>query len=100
MKRLVITGVLLAACGGTTGSSTTADCATVTDTYASYGQAFFTTSCRTCHEHTNQFGTQAAVLASLTSIESEISSGKMPEGTSLSASEKARVLAWLSCGAP
>lgn len=99
MKRLVLTGVLLAACGGSTTSST-ADCSTGTDTWANYGQAFFTTTCRTCHEHTNQFGTQAAVLASLNSIESEISSGKMPEGTTLSASDKARVLAWLSCGAP
>lgn len=38
--------------------------------------------------------------ASLTRIESEISSGKMPEGTTLSTAEKSRVLAWLGCGAP
>lgn len=96
----MLLAVLLLAVPACGTSSTTVDCSTVTDTYASYGQSFFTTNCRTCHEHTSQFGTQAAVLASLNSIESEISSGGMPEGTALSATEKTRVLNWLSCGAP
>jgi mono/diheme cytochrome c family protein len=105
MKRTLFLVVFLtAACGvddtTSTTSSITADCASNTDTWSTYGQAFFTTNCRSCHQHTSQFGTQAAVTASLSSIKSEISSGKMPEGTTLSATDKARILAYLSCGAP
>lgn len=85
----------LVGCGGTT-----VDCSTNIDTYASYGQTFMDSQCRTCHQHASQYGTQAAVQASLTKIEAEISSGKMPEGTTLSSAEKTRVLGWLSCGAP
>lgn len=124
MKRTLLLVVLLAGCGGTEtdpldttsttgggggsstssvttggggGSSTTTTC---TDTYANYGGTFMSTYCRSCHQHTSQFGSAAAVQASRSSIRSEISSGKMPEGTSLSSTEKARVLAWLDCGAP
>jgi len=85
------------ACGG---STTTTDCSTMTDTYASYGATFLSSNCRTCHEHTSQFSTQALVQASLTSLEVQISTGQMPEGATLSSTEKAKVLAWLECGAP
>lgn len=98
MKRASFVLVLMLAMTGCSVTST--DCSTVTDTYANYGQSFMATNCRTCHQHTSQFGTQAAVVSSLNSIESEISTGRMPEDTSLSSTEKARVLAWLSCGAP
>ena len=87
--------VLLASCGGVT--TATGDCA---DTWTDYGSAFITTNCRSCHQHTSQFSTQASVQASAQQLSSEISSGKMPEGIALSATERARVLAWLSCGAP
>jgi|APLak6261671146_1056082.scaffolds.fasta_scaffold28941_2 hypothetical protein len=97
MKRVLILLTLLGtACGGPTA----AECASNTDTYTSYGQAFLTTTCRSCHEHASQFSTQAAVQASLTQLEAEISSGKMPEGTSLTTAERTRVLTWLGCGAP
>jgi hypothetical protein len=94
---LVITLALLAlaGCGGTS-----VDCSSNIDTWASYGQTFIDSRCRSCHQHASQYGTQAAVQASLTRIESEISSGKMPEGTPLSSAEKTRVLGWLACGAP
>jgi hypothetical protein len=72
----------------------------LTDTYANYGQSFISTSCRSCHQHSSQFGTQAAVVSSLSSIEAQINSGRMPQGLSLSATERSRVLGWLSCGAP
>lgn len=93
---LFLVALALAGCGGTSS----VDCSTNPDTYASYGQTFIDSQCRTCHQHSSQYGTQAAVQASLTRIESEISSGKMPEGTTLSTAEKSRVLAWLGCGAP
>lgn len=81
-------------------SVTSTDCSTLTDTYSNYGQSFMTTNCRNCHQHTSQFGSQASVVSSLNSIESEINSGRMPQDSTLSSTEKARVLAWLSCGAP
>lgn len=96
LRLLVVVSCFLTACGGPTA----AECASNADTYTSYGKAFIATNCQSCHEHASQFGTQAAVQASATSMESEISSGKMPEGISLSTTERARVIAWLGCGAP
>lgn len=95
----------LAACGLDVGETTDADGGTsslssCTDTWAGYGQGFFVSSCRTCHEHASQFGTQASVQAARSEISREISTGAMPEGSALSASAKARILAYLSCGAP
>ncbi|MFZ5442544.1 MAG: hypothetical protein ACOZQL_21215 [Myxococcota bacterium] len=80
--------------GGGGGSSA------CTDTWSGYGATFFSATCSTCHHHTGQYATQASVQAALSSIRSEISSGKMPEGMSLSTSERARILAYLGCGAP
>lgn len=98
MRRTLSTSLALLALAGCGG--TTVDCSTNVDTYANYGQTFIDSQCRTCHQHASQYGTQAAVQASLTKLEAEISSGKMPEGTTLSSAEKTRVLGWLSCGAP
>jgi len=122
MKRVAVLVVLLSACGGVDdlldagtgggsggggtsvstggGAGGGSSSATCTDTFAAYGQGFFATYCTACHHHSGDFSTQATVQASLSSIRSEISTGKMPEGTSLSSTEKARVLAWLNCGAP
>ncbi|MFT3709993.1 MAG: hypothetical protein QM817_20365 [Archangium sp.] len=109
MKRTIfLLAFLTAGCGGvddgsgttSSTSSVTADCSTNTDTWSTYGDAFFGTNCRTCHQHTSQFTSQALVNAQLSSIKSEISSGKMPEGTTLSSTDKARILAYLACGVP
>jgi hypothetical protein len=67
------------------------------DTYVGYGQSFLASNCTGCHP---QFSTQAAVQASLSSIESAIDSGSMPRGSGLSATDQSRSLAWLACGAP
>jgi hypothetical protein len=91
--------VLLASAAACGSGATAVECSG-TDTYASYGQAFMASRCTNCHQHSGQFSTQAAVLGSLNSIEAQISSGRMPEGSGLSATEQARVLAWLACGAP
>jgi hypothetical protein len=50
------------------------------------------------HQHSGQDST--AVVSSLRSIESQISSGRMPQAAALAAAEQARVQAWLACGAP
>jgi hypothetical protein len=97
------TGGGSASAGGGGGSVATGggggSASTCTDTWAAYGETFFVTNCSSCHEHTGQFS-QAAVQASLASIVSQIDRGRMPQGFSLSTAEKARVLAYLACGAP
>ena len=72
---------------------------TCSDTWAGYAEPFFLTNCESCHEHMGQFS-QAAVQASVASLVSQIERGRMPLGFSLSTDEKARVLAYLACGAP
>lgn len=108
MRRLLFVVFFLAGCGvGTdtlgadptaTNASASTSC-TSTDTWASYGQSFFATNCRTCHEHTSQFSTQASVANSLARIKAEISSGAMPPG-GLNSTAKQRILAYLACDVP
>ena len=93
--RLVILFVLLASCGGVT--TATGDCA---DTYSDFGSGFLATNCRSCHQHSSQFGTQTSVQLSANQLSSEINSGRMPQGIAITAADRARVLAWLACGAP
>jgi hypothetical protein len=96
LRLVVVLSFFLAACGG----PTTAECASLADTYANYGQSVIATDCRSCHQHSSQFGTQAAVQGSLSSIESQISTGRMPQGISMSTTDRARLTTWLGCGAP
>lgn len=83
--------------GGGTGSTDAGVC--TTDTWSSWAQNFFNTRCNSCHQHTGEF-TQAYVLSRKTSISSRINSGNMPQGSSLSAADKQRILKYLSCGVP
>jgi hypothetical protein len=100
MRRLALSLLVgtLAACGVDTVA--TADCSTMTDTFAGYGATFLASQCRTCHAHASQFATQALVAASSSTILANISTREMPEGVELDPETRARVLAWLECGAP
>lgn len=101
-SRFLALCLVLSACGGTTGTTgttgslTAADC---TDTWSGYGSNFFATYCRSCHQHSGQYGTQASVQASLSSVSSMISSGRMPQGTGLPTAELTRIEKYLACGA-
>jgi hypothetical protein len=88
----------LTACGS--ANTTGGDGGTCSDTWSGYGQAFFATNCSSCHQHTSQFTTQASVQSELSSIESRITSGSMPQGISLSSSARSQIEAYLNCGAP
>jgi hypothetical protein len=97
--------VFLSACGGvdetlTDGGSSTGGLgsASCTDSWSGYGATFFASRCASCHHHAGQFTTAASVRSAL--VEADISNGSMPQGAALSAAEKARVLAYLGCGAP
>jgi cytochrome c553 len=93
---LLLAALLPFACGTDLTTSTVSDGGSCSDTWSGYAQSFFSTRCASCH---GQFGSQASVLSYASAINSEISSGRMPEGSSLSSSEKTRILDWLVCGA-
>jgi len=69
------------------------------DTWSGYGQTFFSGTCAgSCHGA--KYTSQAKVQGARSAITSEISRGRMPTDQALSAQERSRVLAYLSCGAP
>jgi hypothetical protein len=84
-------------CGTDTSGGDGGTCA---DTWAGYGQAFFTSTCASCHTHNHSSLTsQATVQAEAATLESYISSGTMPQGASLTGAEKTRIANYLNCGA-
>lgn len=89
--------LLFVACGGAVDPPPPGDCS---DTWSSYASGFFAGECRSCHQHASQFGTQASVQASLSSLQVEINEGRMPKGGGLTVNERDRILAWMACGAP
>lgn len=57
----------------------------------------FEKSCTGCH---SAFQDHTVVLSSIKGIEASIQSGYMPPDNSLSASDKDKILKWVSCGGP
>jgi cytochrome c5 len=113
----LIAALSLAACGdggdddlgATTGSNDAGITACGTDTYANYGQKFFTDNCTTCH------GAQAALLGDNVKLDTlagikehkphiiehavELKEPIMPSGgKGLPAAERERLKKWLNCG--
>jgi hypothetical protein len=84
--------------GGATGGGGGTMC--TTDTWATFGQAFFANNCANCHHHTGEFTTRTSVLNSKSSITSRISSGNMPQGATLPAATRSRILTYLGCNVP
>jgi hypothetical protein len=89
---------------GTAGSGTGGAPPCTTDTWGNFAQAFFKNDCTlSCHTHFTLGGTSPnynSVKSSAADITSRIKSGNMPQGTKLSASDKSRILLWMSCGEP
>jgi hypothetical protein len=71
------------------------------DTWANYGHAFLTTTCiGGCHRHDTAWPSAGEVRASADGIRLSVERGDMPQGATLSAAERRRLLTWLACGAP
>ena len=66
------------------------------DTWANYAQNFFKTNCLGCHP---TFG-DPNVIKMDAMIQTRISSGSMPMGSTLPAADKARILGWIDCKEP
>ncbi len=86
--------------GGSGSGSTGGSSACTTDTWSNYAGGFFDNYCAQCHSGEYDSNNYQNVSANESRIASYISSGRMPQGTRLSSSEKSRILKWLSCGAP
>jgi hypothetical protein len=93
MRRALVLILLGLGCG-VDESTTDAGVPSCNDTWASYGQSFFASHCDRCHLPF----TLASVSAQQASISSQISTGRMPQDTPLSSSERTRILNWLACG--
>jgi hypothetical protein len=83
--------------GGTGSSAVPITCTPTADTWATFGEAFFSSTCAGCHGTLADQGTVNGLTRTLASA---MSTGAMPQGDRLAAADKARVLASLACGAP
>jgi hypothetical protein len=82
---------------GTAKTSARLSC---TDTWASYANNFFATTCiGTCHRHDATFPSVEAVRPMADAIRLEVESGAMPQNATLSEPDRRRLLTWLACGA-
>ena len=76
-------------------SLTIATAACTQDTWGNFAQAFMANNCLSCHSYASSVATLKPHPNS-----AWISNGSMPPGGPLSASDKSRILLWLSCGLP
>ena len=53
-----------------------------------------------CHRHDLAWTTLADVRAQADGIRLSVERGNMPQGQTLSAADRLRLLTWLACGAP
>jgi hypothetical protein len=104
-------GALAWGCGSGPGDSTGSTCPTdSTLTYATFGQAFMTDQCLSCHRaggpETPTLSTLAQIRANKDTIDRAAAAGPnavntyMPEGRSVAEAERRKLGEWLACGAP
>ena len=90
------------------GGSTSVDCSTVTNkAFAADVNPIIQSSCNIagCHAAGSFNGpgaltNYAQISAAASSIKTAVSSGRMPQGSSLSASQKNSIICWVNSGAP
>lgn len=79
------------------GGSPAACTSTSPDHWSTGVSAIIQNNCVGCHSN---FSTYSGASASASSISSQVNSGSMPKGGTLSAADKAAIVQWASCGAP
>ena len=71
------------------------------DTWQSYANGFFSTTCTgTCHRHDQEFSTVDVVRGRADAVRQKLESGAMPPGAPPPDADQRRLLTWLACGAP
>jgi hypothetical protein len=95
------------ATGGASNPNGTGGACASSDTWNGYAEQFFATNCAGCHGAGKTPGTTvydpasySSVAGAATKIAGQISAGTMPRNATLSAADKARILAWLACSPP
>lgn len=93
--------IFAGACSSTKSTQTTnVECTTQTpDRWSTSVQSIVSTNCASCHTH-QSYSNYSSVAADASAIASAVSSGRMPQGTSLSAADKEALVQWAVCGAP
>jgi hypothetical protein len=94
--------------GGGGGGTTTVDCATVTSkAFAANVSPIIQASCAIagCHAAGSGNGpgaltTYSQISTNASSIRSAVSSGRMPQGSTLSTAQKNSIICWIDSGAP
>src|SRR4051812_3344624 len=97
--------------GGGLGDPTGSSCPTDSKlTYESFGSAFFTNNCLSCHRSSGpespKFDTVEQIRANKNDIDRAAAAGPdavndyMPDGASVAESERRKLGEWLACGAP
>lgn len=93
--------------GGGGGGSTTVDCATVTSkAFAANVSPIIQASCALagCHATAGNgpgaLTTYSQISTNAGAIRSAVSSGRMPQGSTLSTAQKNSIICWIDSGAP
>jgi len=94
---LVISGFIWSCTKTTTGPSYTPDCTGAVKSFTSDVRPLIQSSCAGCHSN---FSSYSQISAAKTSIRSKIVSGSMPQGGSLSDTQKNIIVCWIDNGAP
>lgn len=101
VKRLILSLVLmlLVACGNSAVKTTaTTECTTTNpDRWSTSVSTIVQTNCTSCHK---EYSSYAAVANQASAVASEVESGRMPLGSTLSAADKTALVQWAACGAP
>jgi hypothetical protein len=103
--------LLTIACGGGPGDSTGSTCPTNSPlTYATFGEAFMTEHCLSCHRaggpESPTLSTLDQIRANKDVIDRSAAAGPnavntyMPDGSSVAEAERRKLGEWLACGAP
>jgi len=82
--------------GGAGGAGGGTAC--TTDAWPGWPLTWFNSRCANCHG--SEFASVTTVRSKKLSLVSRINSGNMPQGSSVTASDKTRIVTWLNCGSP
>jgi hypothetical protein len=78
-------------------TSYTPSCNSSTPSFSATAKPLFLSACVNCH---SEYGTYTQISASASSIRSNIVSGAMPKGSTLSEAQKNSIVCWIDAGKP
>jgi uncharacterized membrane protein len=107
MKHWLILAILVTACTGSSSTGITASDITCppdsTLTYESFGSAFLSDNCLSCHTSRDRpvLTTRAAVVVNSNKIlDAAVMTTQMPADNSIALEERQLLGEWIACGAP